>query len=442
MYKRIFAMLTCLILILSMTACSTPKNVTLTDYKGQKIATASSLEPNGIELSDDALLSYVQTALGQTVQILAQLHSCTEEQAEKKLFSSKYTINTYLDSTAFEAMKNGAAEYVANDVSIAMAATNANGGLIATYGTKETDPALTRLSPHSAFKPLSVYAPAIEDGVINWSTVFEDSPYQLIKTEDGEREWPQNPDGKYSYQPTTVQSAVQHSLNTIAVKCLKKYGVEKSINNLETNFGINCDYEKQQLMQSGEDEIIGNIALGSLANGVSAVDMAGYYQIFANGGLYSQPCAVTNILDSDGKMIFQYKPEQKRIISSQTATVMNRMLSTVVSAEGTAEGAIIPGVDVCGKTGTGDDGNWFIGLTPQYTCSVWHGNELQSNICENIFSKTVSGFNHAEGARYNQSRDVVRHIYCTLCGNTPTGGEKISDGYFFKTDSLGTCKGH
>ena len=64
----------------------------------------------------------------------------------------------------------------------------------------------------------------------------------------------------------------------------------------------------------------------------------------------------------------------KQVIVEETAYIMNRLLKEVVSKDGTGKAAALKNVEVCGKTGTSRDykDNWFVGMTPEYSCTVWY----------------------------------------------------------------------
>ena len=69
--------------------------------------------------------------------------------------------------------------------------------------------------PGSSIKPLTVYAPAVDMGLISPITVISDYPYQVL----GGSAWPVNVDGRYRGQ-VTVNAAVEDSFNTVAVRVL------------------------------------------------------------------------------------------------------------------------------------------------------------------------------------------------------------------------------
>jgi cell division protein FtsI/penicillin-binding protein 2 len=75
--------------------------------------------------------------------------------------------------------------------------------------------------------------------------------------------------------------------------------------------------------------------------------------VIASGGLLLKPQIIRQIRDSHGELVYTFgRIEARRVISEQTAKIVARMLEKVVSTEGTAPTAAIPGFECAGKTGT------------------------------------------------------------------------------------------
>lgn len=213
--------------------------------------------------------------------------------------------------------------------------------------------------PGSSIKPISVYAPAIEDGVIHASSTYSDDPENFGG-------W--SPKNSYSGGgDKTVQLAVQRSSNIIACRILREYGITKSYNHLTRHLGITSLVE--------DDKNLPALGLGGLTKGISPLQMAGAYTPFVNDGVYTKPYIYTKVYDREGNVVIKHNPESNQAISSKTAYIMTQLLRRVVTS-GTGTGAqLSSGVFTAGKTGTTDDNKdkWFIGFTPNYLCAVWHG---------------------------------------------------------------------
>jgi len=330
------------------------------------------------------------------------------------------------------------------------AITDLNGNLLAVRCTdtkdKQVNYALERRSPYSSFKALSVYTPAVEQGVANWSTMYVDSPYKQIKDDAGKLEdWPANATGIFSQKKMTVYDALRFSTNTIAVKCLKDVGVTRSVEFLQERLGIPLTQEEYVIEKYGEEEVIGNIALGYLEVGITPVEMAGYYQMFANGGSYIPPKTVQTVNLKDSSVWYTRKEEPKQVISSATADTMNKLLQGVVAAGGTGAMAQCSGVDVAGKTGTGDNyaDNWFVGVTPGYSLALWHGQhdtnqaeEMFAAVIENLYSKLPNA-----NRKFVTHHNLYQIAYCVHSGKAFSSECTLIDvGYFASKDTLPVCE--
>jgi cell division protein FtsI (penicillin-binding protein 3) len=85
---------------------------------------------------------------------------------------------------------------------------------------------------------------------------------------------------------------------------------------------------------------------------VSALQVAQVFATIANDGVRITPTVVAGLIGPDGKFVGSAAQQTVRVVSVETARKVRSMMETVVSDEGTAPGAAIPGYRVAGKTGT------------------------------------------------------------------------------------------
>ncbi len=95
----------------------------------------------------------------------------------------------------------------------------------------------------------------------------------------------------------------------------------------------------------------GTIAFGQGLS-LNAVQAASVFATIANDGVRVQPSLVAATVAPDGVVAPAAPPQQTRVVSAATARTLRAMLETVVSDEGTAPMARVPGYRVAGKTGT------------------------------------------------------------------------------------------
>ncbi len=418
MRKRIFTLALCCAVaaaFLPLCGCGSGE-ITFLDSGGKPFGTYS----GEFKLKDDKYLPYASLALNEAETALKK-----DGKQIKKLNCS---IKTLLDTEAQAAVQKALENVDEEKIYPRAAVMNLKGGIIAAagdYAEKDINPLSAKTYPGSTIKPLSVYTPAIENGLICWSSMQNDSPLKKVKGEDGtDHDWPVNADGEYSEKNVTVKYSLQKSLNTTAVKWMKKLTVEKSMDFLKNSFGLPLNSERKISLLSSDEEIIGNVALGYIADGVSLTDMAGYYQIFANGGKYTTPYTVEEITDAGGKTLYTAAPEEKQVISPKTAYIMNRLLLEVVSPGATGKNAAVSGIAVGGKTGTTDKNadNWFVGFTPAVTCAVWHGGDtVTANGAPEIFAEIIGGLSPPDN-NYPHAAGVLKRIYCGDSGGLISGG--------------------
>ncbi|WP_457921088.1 penicillin-binding transpeptidase domain-containing protein [Thermoanaerobacter thermocopriae] len=170
---------------------------------------------------------------------------------------------------------------------------------------------------------------------------------------------------------------VQNSCNVVFVTLGQRLGVETFYKYIhEFGFGqmtgIFLPGEAPGLVLSQNN--VGPVELGTNSFGqgiaVTPLQMITAVSAIANGGKLMQPLIVKSIVDSNGKVVKEFKPKVVRqVISEETSSIMREILKSVVT-EGTGKAGYIEGFDVAGKTGTTEKympGKYvasFIGFAP------------------------------------------------------------------------------
>jgi cell division protein FtsI (penicillin-binding protein 3) len=102
---------------------------------------------------------------------------------------------------------------------------------------------------------------------------------------------------------------------------------------------------------------------------VTALQAASVFATIANDGVRTTPRVIKAIGDENGLMHEQPAGPTRRVVSAKTAKQVRLMLESVVSEDGTADAASIPGYRVAGKTGTADYYDDQVGRYNGYTAS-------------------------------------------------------------------------
>lgn len=357
---------------------------------------------------------------------------------------------------------------------IVMSTTGDVLGIVGGRGKKTANRVLDRATqskrqPGSSIKPLTIYSPAIEYGLITPYSVFDDSPSMYISSsgqllEDntpaqGKKAWPDN-----YYTPyrglITVMEAVQDSANTVPVRVLKELTPQVSFDYASTKLGLKSLVKKRVVgSRTYSDVGYSPLALGALTDGVTLLEMVSSYVPFVNDGIYTEPRTYTKVLDHDGNVLLNNVPSIEVAMSTRTVYYMNTLLQNVVN-KGTGARAKIAGIATAGKTGTTESNKdrWFMGYTPYYVGGVWYGYDTPKTITgvganpALVAWKKVMDILHKNlpNASFKTPDNLVKATYCLDSGCVPTAlcktdirGNRTAVGTFFPEDVPTTpCKVH
>lgn len=297
--------------------------------------------------------------------------------------------------------------------------------------------------PGSSIKPLSVYAPGIEENYITWSSKIKN--YGI--TWKG-KIWPTNYGGDPGSPNSflTVQYALAISYNTVPAQLLMMMGFKTSYSYLTEKFHIST------LNPDIDSQAPSAMATGGTNGGITTLEMAAAYATFGNGGKYYKPYCYYKVTDSTGEnVILQSNPEGEQIISPESAYVMNELMRTVVtSSYGTGRNYGVKGFTTYMKTGTTTDNfdKWCCAGTPYYVAAVWFGYDYNKEIKASgnpagLIYKTVMDRVHKGLAvkTFEQYTDqVVQKAYCTSSGLLAGSGCTSKAMGWYKLSNLpGVC---
>ncbi len=436
-------------------------------------ATLSFRKEEAMQQFDSTQSYFVDHVIEEVIADLVAQKGMTRGQATSKIYSGGYRIYSTIDPRIQAILDEKYADdetfsYVTNKEppQSAMVIMDTHGrvlGIAGGRGQKVSDrvfnyATMAKRQPGSSIKPISVYAQAIEYGLITYSSVFEDSPMTEVKNGDTViNQWPSNHYNNPPYMgDITVVTAIQRSTNTVAAKICELLSPRRCFDFLKNKLGISTLIEAKEVNgQIKTDVGLAQLALGSLTEGVTVMEMTAAYQIFANGGTFTEPYSYTRVLDAaTGEVVLENKQVYNRVINEDTAYIMNRLMYQVVNASpGTGMGARVQGAEVVGKTGTSDKdyNQWFIGATPNYVAGVWIGYDRNKqityssypppNVWKRVMQEVVK-LDENPGS-FPVASNVVQRSYCTETGELATTmcpGTAI--GYYAPGNLPNTCTKH
>lgn len=311
----------------------------------------------------------------------------------------------------------------------------------------------------SSTKPLTVYGPGINEGIITAATAIDDAPLpqeigKKYPTSDGPYN-PLNSPNEY-LGLITAREALTHSKNVASVITEDKIGLKTGISYGE-KLGLKYN--------SASKTSIAALSLGQFNNdpndrdGGNTYILAGAFGTFGNDGMYTKPVLYTKVVDATGKIILENtSPKETEVFSPEASYILYDMLKGPVN-EYNATGAKWGDMPVAGKTGTTTNSTdlWFSGLSPYLSGSVWVGYDKPTKLlgsssgCAVIWGKLMAKAH--EGLKVKDIEEpsgIVKVNVCkdsgllpsSLCSQDPRGNRVITELFVEGTEPTDTCTAH
>ena len=212
----------------------------------------------------------------------------------------------------------------------------------------------------STFKPI-IYGAALEKGYTGASVIIDSPIIYKEGEEEIEEKWKPKNFGEKFYGDTILANALAFSRNVVTIKLVQDIKI-KTVVEYAQKLGI-------------ESPLVEDLSMALGSSSISLLEMCRAFSIFANEGKKSELLFIQKILDRDGNVLEEYKPqESKQILTPQHAYLMTHLLKGVVSY-GTGKDLNGMNWPLAGKTGTTNDyaDAWFVGYSPDLLTGVWVG---------------------------------------------------------------------
>lgn len=380
------------------------------------------------------------------------------------IYRSGFDVYTTLDP----ALQEMAEDVVANQVSM-LADRNANNGsliairpntgeILAMVGSADfyneeidgqVNMAISPRQPGSSIKPLT-YNAAFEKG---WTpgTLIWDVPSEFPPSGDPNDSRPPykpvNYDDRF-HGPVTVRTALANSYNVPAVKTLDFVGIYDNPDTPAED-GFISFAERMGITTLSRNDYGLSLTLGG--GEVTLLELTGAYATFANGGQRVPPVAITQIVDFNGNVVYQYSPPRgEQVIRPEHAYLISSILSdneARTPAFGPNSVLNLP-FEAAAKTGTTNDfrDNWTLGYVPELAVGVWVGNADYSPmqnisgltgaapIWANFMQESVGRVTGGTPSPFIRPAGIVERIICAVSGTEPSNNCPVQRSELFAAD--------
>ncbi len=402
---------------------------------------------------------YVDALIVEVTNDLAEKYGWSQEDAANNFYNGGYKIYATMDPDIQETVDNvfsdaetyGIIGSDGNQLQGSFTIMDYNGrvlGMAGGIGQKTVNLGMSGFNratdairqPGSTMKPIAAYAPAIQNGLITYSSILNDTATDY-------NGWtPHNWYGGY-WGAVTTKRALECSINTIPVYLVNKLGTQKSYDFVTQKLGIST--------LNKNDIDLSPLGMGGTNGGVTTLESAAAYAVFGNGGKYYEPTLYYEVRDQHNNVVLSNTDIKPTVaISEDTATVMNKLLQNVVyGSEGTGRGAAsyIPNMKIYAKTGTSNNSNdlWFVGGSPYYVASCWCGYDQQQYISDQAIARKMWGavmsevHSGLEEKSFSESKYASERYYCTETGLLATDScPSKAIGWYTKNGVPKTCTNH
>lgn len=293
----------------------------------------------------------------------------------------------------------------------------------------------------STMKPLLVYAPAIEYGLIGAGSPVVDVKFSIPG-------WsPQNYTASDNRGIISAREALKDSQNLPAIRLYSQIMNRRPADLLAKNGFSNLD---------ADDYTNYATSIGALKYGVTVEENTNAFATFANGGKFVDGYMISKIVDSNGKTVYKHKSKAKQVYSPQTSYIITDMMRDVLKqgTGTTANAGLKFSADFAAKTGTSQDYNdvWLVGYNPDISLGVWMGydtpqtlyqynetylqpstriNMLWAKLMNSVYDSNPK-LATASGKRFSAPAGVVSQTFCGLSGRALSSA--CSKAGFSRTD--------
>ncbi len=224
----------------------------------------------------------------------------------------------------------------------------------------------------STMKPLAVYGPGIDRGLIVPDTVILDKKFAIYNPVSGTSYSPENYDQK-EFGLISVKHALTNSYNLSTLRLWSDVRLENPKEYLD-----NMDIPLSNSLFDENDIGIPSLPLG--VNNLTVEENVNAFSSFAKDGTYSDSYMIAKITDPKGNVVYEHENEKKKVWKDSTAYLMTDILRETFRTGSAYHikdyyNAIESSYPWATKTGTSEQfiDSWMVAYNPKVTLGMWMG---------------------------------------------------------------------
>jgi penicillin-binding protein len=313
------------------------------------------------------------------------------ELAQQKLVNGGYTVTSTIDKNIYNAMQDAVSKYGYmldnwGDAPIEVGNVmmdNATGRILGFIGGRDYQQSQfnhafdAQRQAGSSIKPMLVYGPAIDDGIMGSETMVSDYAAKW-RTGENADEPIVNATNKGTNTFMSIRESLEVSSNIAATNIFQDIWDKEG----DPFFSYNNYLSK---MNYPEDNSWAYESAPLGVTNVTVLTQTNGYQTLANKGVYQEGYLIESIKDNEGEVLYQHEANPVQVYSEATASIMNDMMRSVIDEQKTSTfKSVISGLDYnlgnadwVGKTGSTNNwsDSWLVVSTPSITISSWSGRD-------------------------------------------------------------------
>ena len=313
------------------------------------------------------------------------------EAAQQKLVNGGYTVTSTIDKKIYNVMQDAVAKYGYmldnwGDAPIEVGNVlmdNATGRVLGFIGGRDYQQNQfnhafdAKRQAGSSIKPMLVYGPAIDEGLMGSESKVSDYAAKW-RTGENSGEPIVNATNTGTNTFMSIRESLEVSSNIAATNIFQDIWDQEG----DPFFSYNNYLSK---MNYPEDNSWAYESAPLGVTNVTVLTQTNGFQTLANKGVYQEGYVIESIKNNEGEVLYQHEQKPVQVFSEATASIMNDMMRSVIDEQKTSPfKSVISGLDWnlgnadwVGKTGSTNNwsDSWLVVSTPSITISSWSGRD-------------------------------------------------------------------